>query len=84
MTIVTLSAKGQLVIPSEIRDRLDLQKGDRFQLRVEAGTIVLEPLERHPVVALRGAFRGGVSLTEALLRERMADRAREGDRNGLG
>lgn len=84
MSIVTLSAKGQLVIPSEIREKLDLQKGDRFRVRVEAGAIVLEPLERHPVVALRGAFRGGVSLTEALLRERSADRVREGERTGLG
>ncbi|MDP2872574.1 MAG: AbrB/MazE/SpoVT family DNA-binding domain-containing protein, partial [Bacillota bacterium] len=77
VTIVKLSAKGQLVIPSEIREKYDLRKGDRFQVREEAGAIVLQPLERHPALELRGAFKGKPSLTEALLRERRADRARE-------
>jgi AbrB family looped-hinge helix DNA binding protein len=77
MTIVKLSAKGQLVIPSEIRERYDLRRGDRFLVREEAGAIVLQPLGRHPVLDLRGVLKGGPSLTQALLEERRADRARE-------
>lgn len=77
MTIVRLSGKGQLVIPSEIRKRYNLRKGDRFLVREEAGEIVLRPLERHPLLDLRGAYKGGTSLTEALLRERQSERAKE-------
>lgn len=82
MTIIRLSAKGQLVIPSEIRAKYDLRKGDRFLVREEAGQIVLQPLERHPVVDLRGAFASGSDLTAELLRERQAERDAPGSCGG--
>jgi bifunctional DNA-binding transcriptional regulator/antitoxin component of YhaV-PrlF toxin-antitoxin module len=71
------SGLGRACFPSEIRSKYDLRKGDRFLVREEAGAIVLQPLERHPVLDLRGAYKGDAELTEALLRERRADRARE-------
>jgi len=81
--IVRLSAKGQLVIPSELREKYNLQKGDRFLVREEGGAIILQPLERHPVLDLRGMLRpGGPSLTNALLRERRQDREREDQYRG--
>ena len=70
VTVVKLSDKGQLVIPSEIRAKYDLSKGDRFLVREEAGKIVLEPLPRHPLLELRGAFKSDVSPVEILLQER--------------
>jgi len=77
LTIIRLSGKGQLVIPSEIRAKYNLRKGDRFLVRDRAGEIVLQPLERHPFLDLRGAYKGETSLTEALVRERQKDRAKE-------
>jgi AbrB family looped-hinge helix DNA binding protein len=59
VTVVKLSSTGQLVIPSEIRDKYDLRKGDRFLVRDVGGKIVLEPLPRHPLLELRGAFKSG-------------------------
>ncbi len=82
MTVIRLSGKGQLVIPSEIRDKYNLRKGDRLLVREEAGEIVLRPLERHPLLDLRGAYKGEASLTEALIRERQAERAKEDERRG--
>jgi len=43
------------------------------------GAIILHPLPRHPLLALRGRFKtpDGEKLTELLLQERQADRERE-------
>lgn len=82
MTIVRLSEKGQLVIPSEIRAKYHLGKGDRFLVRDQAGEIILKPLERYPLLDLRGAFKSETSLTEELLRERQKDRAKEDEEHG--
>ena len=83
MITTVLSEKGQVVIPQEVRKRLALQKGDRFEVRVEADHVVLQRLPRHPFLELAGAFKGDYSLTEDLLAEREADRLRE-ERKILG
>jgi AbrB family looped-hinge helix DNA binding protein len=77
--VVKLSDKGQLVIPSEIRAKYDLSKGDRFLVRDVGGKIVLEPLPRYPLLELRGAFKLGAGAVDLLLRERENDRIREDD-----
>lgn len=53
MTTVTLSAKGQVVIPSEIPRRLGLKPGRRLQVMANEGHIVLIPLR--PMRELMGS-----------------------------
>lgn len=77
MPTTVLSQKGQVVIPAEVRARLGLQKGDRFQVEAEADRVVLRRLPRHPLLELRGIFKGHDSLTDELLRERARDRDKE-------
>ena len=43
MTTVTLTSKGQLVIPKAIRTALHIRSGTRFTVTVDDGRIVLEP-----------------------------------------
>jgi len=81
VTVVKLSDKGQLVIPAEVRAKYGLTKGDRFLVREDAGRIVLEPLPRHPLLELRGAFKSETNAVELLLREREGDRTREDGRH---
>ena len=65
MTMVKLSSKGQLVIPRSIRKALGLGPGARFQVQVEGGRIVLEPVEsRAALEALYGKYAGADFLTE--------------------
>jgi AbrB family looped-hinge helix DNA binding protein len=77
MTIVKSSAKGQVVIPREIRKALGIVPGARFDVRVEGKEIVLFPLPGDPVRALRGILKGGPSMTKALLEDRRAEYERE-------
>ena len=39
---VTLAERGQIVIPKEARDALGLKPGERLQLRVEDGRLLIE------------------------------------------
>ncbi|NPV52587.1 MAG: AbrB/MazE/SpoVT family DNA-binding domain-containing protein [Firmicutes bacterium] len=77
MAIIIISRKGQIVIPGKIRQKYNLRQGDRLLVKDEDGKIIIEPLERYPLLRLRGAFKGGADLTRVLLRERQLERARE-------
>jgi AbrB family looped-hinge helix DNA binding protein len=84
-----LGPKGQVVIPKQIRDHLDMKPGDRLQVREQADGVhirkaVVDPGERRAIVAsLRGALAGGPSLTAGLEGERRLERERE-DRKAQG
>lgn len=43
MPFGTLSSKGQVTIPLEIRTRLGLKEGDRVEFAVENGQTILRP-----------------------------------------
>ncbi len=79
MLLVTISEKGQIAIPVSLRRQYGLEKGDRLSVEEIDGSIVLRPLPRHPLLALKGKLRsaGGERLTDLLLKERAADRERE-------
>jgi AbrB family looped-hinge helix DNA binding protein len=82
LNVITLSGKGQVVIPKEIRQKYNLKKGDRLLVREASGKIILEITERHPILSLRGAFKGKGSLTHALLEERRTERRMEAGQDG--
>jgi len=44
MKTVTLSSKGQIAIPKEIRALLNLNGGDSLAYEIENGKIILEPV----------------------------------------
>src|SRR5947207_2239179 len=58
MPASTVTSKGQITLPKEIRERLGLAAGDRVAFRESAdGTIVIEP-DTVEVLSLRGTVRG--------------------------
>ena len=41
--ITTISQKGQVVVPKELRDKLDLKASDTLNVKLSGKSIVLEP-----------------------------------------
>jgi AbrB family looped-hinge helix DNA binding protein len=76
--IVTLSSKGQLVIPKEIREALGIKPGKKVVFkRVKDHLVEILPIPEDPVKHFCGIFKKGSSLTKALLKEREGDKKRE-------
>ncbi|GAB5603638.1 hypothetical protein FJNA_21640 [Thermus sp. FJN-A] len=47
--LTSLSKRGQITLPAEVRQALGLKPGDTLVVRVEAGRVVLEPAVVLPV-----------------------------------
>ncbi|NOZ68510.1 MAG: AbrB/MazE/SpoVT family DNA-binding domain-containing protein [Deferribacteres bacterium] len=77
MAIVKTSAKGQVVIPRQEREKLGIKPGSKVIVEIVNDHIEIHPLPEKPVEYFCGIFREGSSLTEALLRERKGDLERE-------
>jgi AbrB family looped-hinge helix DNA binding protein len=73
----TVSTKGQVVIPAEIRHALGVEPGTCLLARVEDGRIVMVPSKKLTWRDLRGIGAGGPSMTDELLEERRKDLERE-------
>lgn len=55
---VTVSSKGQISLPAELRRTLDIRKGDRLALEAQAdGSILLRRRKASNAHALVGAWR---------------------------
>jgi len=76
-TIVTVSSKGWVVIPSLFRRQIGLKPGMKILVTETEGKIVLTPQTNDPVDALFGKLAVCESLTKELLTERKKERAHE-------
>ena len=56
--LTTLSSKGQVVIPKDIRQALNLGPKSKFQVKIVDGSIVLDPIATSAIDALCGMFEG--------------------------
>ena len=76
----TLSEKGQVVIPKEIREKLKLGKGYVFEIELKDNSIILKPAGKSQKVKnwreLRGLLKGKYSAKQFLV-GRQEDRKRE-------
>jgi AbrB family looped-hinge helix DNA binding protein len=78
MPVVTTSAKGQVVIPVDLREKIGIKPGDKVSVTLTSdGKVLIEPLPEDPVEAAHGVLRSESSLTGALLAERKQEIARE-------
>ena len=77
MTRVTMSAKGGVVIPSELREKYKLAPGMSIVFVDYGGLLALVPALPDPVSQASGLLKGKRSLAKALLAERRLERRRE-------
>lgn len=74
MSTGTLTSKGQLTIPKEVRDALQLKPGQKLEFRVEGGQVWMRPRNRD-VRLLRGAIKPptGLHVTVEEMNDAIAD-----------
>jgi len=78
MAIVTISQKGWIVIPAELRAKYRWKTGDQVKVVDYGGIISLVPLMQHPEEEAAGALKTpGRPLLRGLKRARMEERRRE-------
>ena len=78
MAVATVSSKGWVVIPSDLRKKYGLESGKQVLVVDYGGVLALVPAFNDPVAEAQGMLAGGPSLTGALLRDRAEELAREG------
>jgi AbrB family looped-hinge helix DNA binding protein len=77
MSVVITSSRGQIVIPKDIRKRLQIVPGKKLLIKAERDQVIITPLPDDPVDYFCGFFEDRSSLTKALIDERRRDRRRE-------
>lgn len=77
MAITTVSAKGQVLIPSKIRRKLKINKGTKVYIEEKGNEITRKPAATDAVSGFAGILQPGGELTKALLEEREKDRRGE-------
>ena len=73
---VTVSEKGWVVIPAELRKKYHLRPGAEVQVVDYGGVLALLPPLADPVAQAAGMLKGTKSLTRALLAEHRREKKR--------
>jgi len=74
---LTISSKGWVVIPAELRKKYGLNPGDQVEIVDYGNLLSITPKLDNPIEEAAGWLSKGSSLTMALLVERQQDRQRE-------
>ncbi len=73
----TISAKGQIVIPSGLRKRLGIKKGMKFSILSRAGEVILKPVSAKFFQEFPATLDLKGLTVDDLLRERRKEKAKE-------
>ncbi len=77
MTTATVSATGQIVIPSKIRQKYNIKKGVKLYIEERDGELVLKAVTPEYIKKISGVLNTKGKLSRLLLKERLEDSKRE-------
>ncbi len=77
MATSTVSEKGWVVIPGNLRKRYGLKKGDKVHVIDYGGVISIIPASDTAITDLHGSLKGKTSLIEKLIQSRQQDAERD-------
>ena len=77
ITKAIVTAKGQVVIPAELRRKYGIKPGTKVCFIERGQEIILQPVTKEYFRSLVGMLKSKTSMTKALLRERARDKKRE-------
>jgi len=64
----TLSTKGQIIIPAEIRDQMKLSAGTKLSIQRDGQTLILRPITPEFIDSLCGSTKGLGKLRDTMHR----------------
>jgi AbrB family looped-hinge helix DNA binding protein len=70
----TVSSKGQIVIPAELRAELGIATGTRVAIQRQDSHLILQPITEEFIDSLMGCCKGEPSLVEFREREHRKER----------
>lgn len=77
MTTAVVTTKGQIVIPSKIRRKLNIKKGTKLYIEEKGDEVILKPVTPAYFEKIAGVLQTKGKLSKALLEERAKDKERE-------
>lgn len=77
MTTAVVTTKGQVVIPSKIRQRLKIKKGTKLYIEERGNELILKPITPEYFERIAGVLPTKGKLSKTLLVERAKDKERE-------
>lgn len=72
-----LSERGQIVIPKKIRDAIQVDRGDEFEIEVVEGKLLLMPVKRFKAKTWRDYDGVADGIVNLHLREKKRDKQKE-------
>lgn len=76
----TVSTRGQVSIPSELRKKFNIEPDSQVEWIAEGNAIKIIPLPKDPIAAFRGAGRGRYT-SDKLVKDRKKERLEEDTRD---
>jgi len=70
MLLTTLSSKGQIILPSKLRKKLNIKKGSKFIIEFKNNKIILTLLNKEFYERLAGSISGKGKLLKTLISEK--------------
>ena len=77
MTTTIVTTKGQIVIPSKIRRRLNIKKGTKLYIEEREDELILKAVTPAYFEKIAGVLQTKGKLSKALIEERAKDKERE-------
>ena len=77
--VTTISSRGQVVLPAQVRRKLRLHKGTRLHIMLsqdKRGNLILEPVQPSTPSKWRGSFPQAGAALDFLEQERKKERSR--------
>ena len=65
--IIKVSSKGQIVLPSVVRNELKIDKGRRMVITVHKGVIIMKPIKK--LSEMEGILKGSKFDTDKVIRQ---------------
>ena len=77
MYTVTITEKGQIVIPAKIRKQLKLKKGTKLNVEANGVQIIIKPETADYIRSLKGSLGKGGNVADMLIQEHRAEVEKE-------